>query len=446
MKLKDWLKKDPSLGERLKVIGSLCNTLGESHRRGVVHGGLAPSSISVVNEGSVRLDPVAAGSRTPYAAPELTHGGSPTTKSDIYSAAAVIYEILAGKPPFDSDPPRPLQEARPDLSQDLTDAVSACMEQDPEWRPADLAYLVTVVQQLQKDSPAPSRSQPPRSAAPRESGAAPTFLTPAPGKRQDDRSAFTRALPLVLVVVAIAGTGAAWLWYNVLQPAKPAPAAARPMARASQPPSAAQPEPASASAPPAMAGDPLALPSPARGAATPAPAPTARPSEAPAAQPTPPGAAPSGRPSPPPAREAPATPPPSTLAAPVPETGPDAARPAPPPEPEPSAAASEDSSSPAEAGPAQIRAVAPFKLRAGSLQVLDVHGAGLRADQRVKVVSLRKRSLAEGFGVTRYQLRSPSLLLVFVQVDAAVPPGKYALSLVDPLGAESNPFTIEIVK
>jgi hypothetical protein len=90
--------------------------------------------------------------------------------------------------------------------------------------------------------------------------------------------------------------------------------------------------------------------------------------------------------------------------------------------------------------------VAPFKLRAGTLQVLDVHGAGLRADQRVKVVSQRKRSLAEGFGVTRYQLRSPSLLLVFVQVDAAVPPGKYALSLVDPLGAESNPFTIEIVK
>jgi hypothetical protein len=445
MKLKDWLKKDPSLGERLKVIGSLCNALSESHRRGVVHGGLAPSSISVVNEGSVRLDPVAAGSRTPYAAPEMAQGGSPTTKSDIYSAAAVIYEILAGKPPFDSDPPRPLQEARPDLSQDLTDAVSACMEQDPEWRPADLAYLVTVVQQLQKDAPAPSRSQPPRSAAPRESGSAPTFLTPAPGKRQDDRSAFTRALPLVLVVVAIAGTGAAWLWYNVLQPAKPAPAAGRPMARASQPPPAAQKEPASAPAP-ATAGDPLAIPSPARGAATPAPSPTARPSESPAAQSTPPGAAPSGRPSSPPAREAPATPPPSTLGAAVPETGPDAGRPAPPPEPEPSAAASEDSSASQASGPAQIRAVAPFKLRAGTLQVLDVHGAGLRADQRVKVVSQRKRSLAEGFGVTRYQLRSPSLLLVFVQVDAAVPPGKYALSLVDPLGAESNPFTIEIVK
>lgn len=96
-------------------------------------------------------------------------------------------------------------------------------------------------------------------------------------------------------------------------------------------------------------------------------------------------------------------------------------------------------------GPALLRAVAPFRLRAGALQVLDVHGSGLRADHRAKIVPLHKAEPVAGFMVTRYQVRGPELLLVFVQVDASVKAGKYALSLVDASGAETNAFTIEVV-
>jgi hypothetical protein len=116
------------------------------------------------------------------------------------------------------------------------------------------------------------------------------------------------------------------------------------------------------------------------------------------------------------------------------------------PEPEPIPEQASQPTAPDQgAGPAAIRAVAPFRIRAGSLQILDVHGSGLRADHRAKVVPLRKREAAAGFTVTRYQLRSEGLLLVFVQVDGAVRPGKYALSLVDSAGAETNAFTIEVV-
>jgi hypothetical protein len=95
-------------------------------------------------------------------------------------------------------------------------------------------------------------------------------------------------------------------------------------------------------------------------------------------------------------------------------------------------------------GPASIRTVAPFRLHPGAMNVLDVHGANLRADHRARLTVPKKREEAPGFVATRYQLRNPSLLLVFLQVDAAVRPGKYSLSLVGSDGGETNAFNVEV--
>lgn len=441
MKLDAWLRKGPSTAERLTMIASLCGAIADSHQRGVVLGGLGPDGIDVGNDGIARIESGGLRPGAPYAAPELAQEGSPSAKADIYSAAAIIYEVLAGKPPFESDPPRPLQEARPDLSQDLTDAVSACLEHDPEWRPADLSYLRAVVQQLQKDAPAPVRAQASRAAAPRATGPPPMFLDPTPRKRHDDRSALTRALPVILVVVAIAGTGAAWLWFDVLRPGRSGTAGTRMAPSPSTAPSATEAESNNA---PALgqSGEPLApTPAPSSGA----PLPTSRPS-GPSGSPgnsSSPSPAGTLRPSARPPSAAAPTAPPTTLAASVPERNPSTSTGATPPvaEPEPTPGATEAP----PLGPALLRAVAPFRLRAGALQVLDVHGSGLRADHRAKIVPLHKAEPVAGFMVTRYQVRGPELLLVFVQVDASVKAGKYALSLVDASGAETNAFTIEVV-
>jgi serine/threonine-protein kinase len=450
MKLDVWLEEEPSTAARLKVIASLSRALADSHRRGLVLGGLAPSHVDVDSDGTAQLEASGLGPGSPYEAPEVAQGGPQSPKADIYSAAAVFYEVLTGKPPFQSDPPRPLQEARPDLSQDLTDAVTACMERDPEWRPADLSYLQAVVQKLQKDAVAPGKAQSPRpAAAPRASGPPRTFLDPAPRRRHDDRSALTRALPVVLVLVAIAGTGAAGLWYYVLRPGRSAPAAARTAPSPVNRPGAAAPE-SSVSPPPA--NEPLALPSRVPDVAAPSPAAASPPAGRAAASPaipttTEPKA--SARPSP---SSSPRSAPPSALptpeAAPTPVANPGKGDAAPPSLPEPAPVLAPTEAPPAQgqdAGPGLIRTVAPFRLRAGALQVLDVHGSGLRSDHQARIVPLRKREAAAGFMVTRYQLRSAALLLVFVQVDAAVRPGKYALSLVDGSGAETNAFAIEVV-
>jgi len=451
MKLDSWLKKEHSLPERLRVVAGLCSALDDAHRRGVVHGGLEPAGVEIGNDGSCRLDSGPPRPSSPYAAPERAQPGSPTAKAEIYSAGVICYEVLAGQPPFASDPPRPLQEMRPDLPSDITDAVTACLERDPEWRPADLTYLLALTQSLRNEEKA-SASAPsaPRPAPARRVAPPPrTILEASPRRRGDDRSALTRALPVLLVVVAIAGTGGAWLWFEVLRPSRAGggpsaagPSSPPPTSATSEQPARAPIASASEPAPPAAttpaAGPPPSLP------ATPRATPLVPPPDATVA----PQAAVPPRPS--------ALAPPATTlaavvpAAPTPAAVSDTSGPAnPPPNPEPTpdlgdqpAARAEDQ---AVVGPASIRAIAPFRLRPGSLHVLDVHGSGLRADHRARIVPHKRREPESGFAVTRYQLRNPGLLLVFLQVDASVRPGKYAFSLADAGGSETNAFTIEVV-
>jgi hypothetical protein len=135
--------------------------------------------------------------------------------------------------------------------------------------------------------------------------------------------------------------------------------------------------------------------------------------------------------------------------APEPSTRPEDADTAPParanPEPTPPVPIETNPvEAPAVAGPASIRAIAPFRLRPGALNVLDVHGSSIRADHRARVALPRKHEPVAGFTPTRYQLRNPGLLLVFLQVDASVRPGKYVFSLVGADGDETNAFTIEV--
>jgi hypothetical protein len=320
----------------------------------------------------------------------------------------------------------------------------ACLEADPDWRPADLSYLLAVVRGLQQSQlPAPARTPPRRVVAPPR-----TFLESA--QKRDDRGPLTRVLPIILVLVAILATGGAWLWFEVLRPRPeasssktPYPAAGVPsppvtLAQAS-PLGGTPAEPVDAATAPSPAGA-LPAPTPSPSVAALVPGPPASP-QARVASPTTPATLPPSAPASTPAPAASATP----SAPPTPaHVEPVATAPV-RPNPEPAAPTAGETSA-AEAapasGPASIRAIAPFRLRPGAMNVLDVHGTNLRAEHRAKVTI--KREVAPGFGVTRYQLRSPALLLVFLQVDAGVRAGKYSFSLVGPGGDETNAFTIEV--
>ncbi len=108
-----------SLRERLRLFREVCDAVGHAHRHLIVHRDLKPSNIMVTPEGSVKLldfgiakqlepdiagDPTRTSMRamTPaYAAPEQLLGEPIGVHTDIYTLGVVLYELLAGRLPFD---------------------------------------------------------------------------------------------------------------------------------------------------------------------------------------------------------------------------------------------------------------------------------------------------------------------------------------------------------
>ena len=112
-------EQNSSLEERLRLFRSVCEAVQHAHSRLVVHRDLKPSNILVKADGTpVLLDfgiakqlesmvePVAhtqteARFTRAYAAPEQLRGEQVGVYTDVYALGVVLYELLAGKPPYD---------------------------------------------------------------------------------------------------------------------------------------------------------------------------------------------------------------------------------------------------------------------------------------------------------------------------------------------------------
>ena len=94
----------------------------------------------------------------PYMAPEQMTGERVTRKSDVHALAVMIFELLAGRLPFDGEDDdiiaQKLTDERPSLREqgiDVDEALDAllrrCFATDPEERPDRVSVLATAVQQ-----------------------------------------------------------------------------------------------------------------------------------------------------------------------------------------------------------------------------------------------------------------------------------------------------------
>jgi eukaryotic-like serine/threonine-protein kinase len=148
-----------------KVIGYIQQVLAAlsfAHSHGVVHRDIKPANIMVTPQGKVKLtDFGIAKSKTKddltrpgttvgslyYMSPEQAVGGSAADgRSDIYSVGITLYELLAGRLPFEDESayvvlhsqlnavPVPPIEVNPFLPKPLSDLILRALEKDPAQR------------------------------------------------------------------------------------------------------------------------------------------------------------------------------------------------------------------------------------------------------------------------------------------------------------------------
>lgn len=153
----------PSSEEAATLVESIARVVHEVHQRGIIHRDLKPANILLTADGVPKvtdfglaklLDEESGHSRTgevlgtlTYMAPEQIDPstGSVAVPVDVYALGAILYELLAGRPPFlgrttqlmrqivQDDPPAP-STIRSDLSRDLDAICLKCLEKKPELR------------------------------------------------------------------------------------------------------------------------------------------------------------------------------------------------------------------------------------------------------------------------------------------------------------------------
>lgn len=166
------------------LLGQLCAALTAAHRAGVLHKDVKPDNI-LVDDGRLVLtdfgiaslagdfDPPTVAGTPSYVAPEVARGEPCDVRADVYAAAVVAYELLAGRRPFtipsmreaelrgaDPGPPPPLPEpaAPAPIREALDRVLAAGMAPRPDDRigtAAELAERLAAALRPVEGAPAP---------------------------------------------------------------------------------------------------------------------------------------------------------------------------------------------------------------------------------------------------------------------------------------------------
>ncbi len=154
-------------------LAQICRGLSALHERGLVHRDLKPGNVLVNATGTVKLadfglvKPTAAAEQDTettavgavvgtyrYMAPEQARGEPVDHRADLYSLGALLYELLAGRPPFvdasrlalahavcHREPP-PLSLLNPEAPLDLCALAHRLLAKNPADRPQSVADVL----------------------------------------------------------------------------------------------------------------------------------------------------------------------------------------------------------------------------------------------------------------------------------------------------------------
>jgi serine/threonine protein kinase/tetratricopeptide (TPR) repeat protein len=149
------------LPQVLNIALDLADAITRAHRLDIIHRDLKPANVLIADDGTPRLtdfgvarfgakehvtDPNSTVGTLDYLPPEALRELPADARSDIWSFGVLLFEMLAGKRPFEAEnaasvlmailtePPTDLEKLRPDCPTALVDLVYRMLEKDPDAR------------------------------------------------------------------------------------------------------------------------------------------------------------------------------------------------------------------------------------------------------------------------------------------------------------------------
>ncbi len=146
------------------LIAQVCDALVAAHAAGIAHGSLHAANVLLTPglDGSPRtavLTDFGMAALVTRATQATTPEPQPTTApADVYAVGALLYECLTGHSPSPTHPPaysphpQPIANITDSISDSLSRAIAACLEEDPRYRPTAAQLATTLRNELSGDS------------------------------------------------------------------------------------------------------------------------------------------------------------------------------------------------------------------------------------------------------------------------------------------------------
>lgn len=164
----------------IQIAVAMCDALEEAHQQGIIHRDLKPENVIVTSTDTVKLmdfglarvsgkdrltqEGTFMGTLS-YLAPEIILGQEADERSDLYAFGVLLYEISAGKPPFEADnltavisqhlhaPVVPPSMHNGELPPAFDDVVVQLLSKRPEDRPVSAGAVRTALESISLEAP-----------------------------------------------------------------------------------------------------------------------------------------------------------------------------------------------------------------------------------------------------------------------------------------------------